>query len=102
MGNVSYVVPSIHPMLAVAPPGISIHTPGVHRSYARGEEGDRAVLDGAQAMAMTVADLWLDPSRVEAAKASFDEAVATVPPPASTSVSDGHGLATRVEVASRV
>ncbi|MET1041090.1 MAG: M20 family metallopeptidase [Acidimicrobiales bacterium] len=76
MGNVSYVVPSLHPMLAVAPPGISIHTPEF-TAFARGEEGDRAVLDGARAMAMTVVDLWLDPSRVEAAKASFDEAVAT-------------------------
>jgi amidohydrolase len=74
MGNVSYEVPSIHPMLAVAPPGVSIHTPEF-TAFARGEEGDRAVLDGARAMAMTVADLWLDPSRVEAAKASFDEAV---------------------------
>jgi amidohydrolase len=75
MGNVSYAVPSIHPMLAVAPAGISIHTPEFTQ-YAGGEEGDRAVLDGARAMAMTVADLWLDPTRVEAAKASFDEAVA--------------------------
>jgi hypothetical protein len=62
-------------MLAVAPSSVSIHTPEFTQ-YARGEEGDRAVLDGARAMAMTVADLWLDPSRVEAAKASFDEAVA--------------------------
>jgi amidohydrolase len=76
MGNVSYVVPSIHPMLAVAPAGVSIHTPEF-TAFARGEEGDRAVLDGARAMAMTVADLWLDPSRVEAAKASFTEAVAS-------------------------
>ena len=75
MGNVSYVVPSIHPMLAVAPSGISIHTPEFTQ-YAGGEEGDRAVLDGAKAMAMTVADLWLDPTRVQAAKASFEEAVA--------------------------
>lgn len=76
MGNVSYVVPSIHPMLAVAPAGVSIHTPEF-TAFARGEEGDQAVLDGARAMAMTVADLWLDPSRVEAAKASFTEAVAS-------------------------
>ena len=76
MGNVSYVVPSIHPMLAVAPAGVSIHTPEF-TAFARGEEGDRAVLDGARAMAMTVADLWLDPSRVEAAKASFTESVAS-------------------------
>lgn len=76
MGNVSYVVPSIHPMLAVAPAGVSIHTPEF-TAFAGGEEGDRAVLDGARAMAMTVADLWLDPSRVEAAEASFTAAVAS-------------------------
>ncbi len=40
MGNVSYVVPSIHPMLAVAPSGISIHTPEFTQ-YAGGEEGDQ-------------------------------------------------------------
>lgn len=74
MGNISYAMPSIHPMLAVAPAGVSIHTPEF-TAFARGEEGDRAVLDGARAMAMTVADLWLDPGRVEAATASFDEAV---------------------------
>ncbi len=27
MGNVSHAVPSIHPLVAVAPPGVSIHTP---------------------------------------------------------------------------
>ncbi len=76
MGNVSYVVPSIHPMLAVAPTGVSIHTPEF-TAFARGEEGDRAVLDGARAMAMTVADLWLDPSLVADARASLTEAVAS-------------------------
>ena len=75
MGNVSYVVPSIHPMLAVAPAGVSIHTPEFTQ-FARGDEGDRAVLDGARAMAMTVADLWLQPDLVTDAKAAFDEAVA--------------------------
>lgn len=60
MGNVSKVVPSIHPMLAVAPPGVSIHTPEF-AEHARGPAGDQAVLDGARAMAATVADLWIDP-----------------------------------------
>jgi amidohydrolase len=76
MGNISYVVPSIHPMLRVAPRGVPIHTPEF-TGYARGEDGDQAVLDGASAMAMTVADLWLDPGRLEAARASFEEAVAS-------------------------
>ena len=56
MGNVSYLVPSIHPMLQVAPRGISIHTPEFAR-YAGGDEGDRAVLDGAKTLAATIVDL---------------------------------------------
>lgn len=60
MGNVSYLVPSIHPMIAVSPPNVSIHTPEF-AAYARGEPGDRAVLDGAKALAMTAVDLWCEP-----------------------------------------
>jgi metal-dependent amidase/aminoacylase/carboxypeptidase family protein len=60
MGDVSHLVPSIHPMLAVAPAGVSIHTPEF-AAHARGEAGDRAVLDGAKAMAATVLDCWTDP-----------------------------------------
>ena len=58
MGNVSHVVPSVHPMLAVAPAGVSIHTPEF-ADHARSATGDRAVLDGARAMALTVVDTWL-------------------------------------------
>jgi amidohydrolase len=57
MGNVSYLVPSIHPMIAVSPRHVSIHTPEF-ATYARGEAGDKAVLDGAKAMAMTAIDVW--------------------------------------------
>ncbi len=57
MGNVSYEVPSIHPMIAVAPPGVAIHTPEF-AGFARGPEGDAAVLDGARAMDCTVIDTW--------------------------------------------
>ncbi len=70
MGNVSYAVPSIHPMIAVSPPHISIHTPEF-AGYAAGPAGDAAVLDGAKALAMTVADLWLQPGAMARAKASF-------------------------------
>jgi amidohydrolase len=59
MGNVSYVVPAIHPMIQVAPPGVPIHTPAF-AGFAGGPEGDQAVIDGAKALAFTVADLWLD------------------------------------------
>lgn len=60
MGNVSQIVPSIHPMIAVAPMGTSIHTEAFARS-AGGPEGDAAVLDGAKALAATVIDLWARP-----------------------------------------
>ncbi|HEY5153888.1 MAG TPA: M20 family metallopeptidase [Acidimicrobiales bacterium] len=74
MGNVSYEVPSIHPMIKVSPPHISIHTPEF-ADYARGPDGDRAVLDGAKALAMTIADLWLRSDALQAATDAF----ATVP-----------------------
>jgi amidohydrolase len=70
MGNVSHIVPSIHPMIAVSPPSVAIHTEDFVR-YARSEDGDRAVLDGARAMAGTVADLWARPEAMEAATAAF-------------------------------
>ena len=59
MGNVSYLVPSIHPMIKVAPQGTAIHS-AAFAGYAGGEEGDRAVIDAAKVLAMTVVDLWLD------------------------------------------
>lgn len=70
MGNVSHLVPSIHPMIAVSPPNVSIHSPEF-TAYAASEAGDRAVLDGAKALAMTVADLWLRPDKLAAAHAEF-------------------------------
>jgi amidohydrolase len=70
MGNVSYLVPSIHPMLQVAPPGIPIHSPEFTR-YAGGEEGDQAVIDGAKALALTVVDLWADAALLAEAQAEF-------------------------------
>lgn len=67
MGNVSKVVPSIHPMIRVAPPGVSIHSHEFAR-HARSAAGDEAVILGAKAMAMTIADLWSNPDAVDRAK----------------------------------
>jgi hypothetical protein len=75
MGNVSYVVPSIHPMIRVAPPGVPIHTPEF-ATYAGGEAGDAAVLDGAKAMAWTVADLWLDQGLLASARDEWEASLA--------------------------
>jgi len=68
MGNVSYLVPSIHPMIQVAPHGVSIHSHEFTR-HAGSPSGDEAVILGAKAMAMTIADLWADRSLVEGAAA---------------------------------
>ncbi len=70
MGNVSYLVPSIHPMVKVAPTGVSIHT-HEFTAHARSAAGDAAVIHGAKAMAATIADLWADASLVEGAKQAF-------------------------------
>jgi amidohydrolase len=70
MGNVSYLVPAIHPMIAAAPSGLPIHTPEFAVS-ARGEDGDRAVVDGATALAWTVADLWRGDGVLDAVRAEF-------------------------------
>jgi metal-dependent amidase/aminoacylase/carboxypeptidase family protein len=73
MGNVSYLVPSIHPMVKVAPTGVSIHS-HEFTAHARSEAGDAAALHGARAMAATVADLWADASLVADARAAFEQA----------------------------
>lgn len=64
MGNVSYEVPSIHPMIQAADDGVAIHTEAFE-GFAAGPLGDRAVLDGATALAWTVADLWLTPGLLD-------------------------------------
>ena len=70
MGNVSYAVPSIHPMIKVAPDDVAIHTPAF-AEHARGPSGDAAVVDGAKVMAMTAVDCWLDSSVMPSARAAF-------------------------------
>ncbi|MEI9994874.1 MAG: M20 family metallopeptidase [Rhizomicrobium sp.] len=70
MGNVSHRVPSIHPMLGIAPAGVVIHNPEFAR-YAAADKGDQAVIDGAKSMAMTALDLMADPARMAAARADF-------------------------------
>ncbi len=59
MGNVTHMVPGIHPMLAAAPPHVVIHHPDF-ATYAASPMGDAAALDGAKAMAHTCIDYLLD------------------------------------------
>jgi hypothetical protein len=56
MGNVSLVVPSIHPLLGIDSLPAVNHQAGFAAAAAR-PAADRALLDGAMAMAMTVIDI---------------------------------------------
>ena len=78
MGNVSQVVPSIHPMIKVSPDGVPIHTPEF-AEHTGGPAGDAAVIDGAKMLAATAIDLWLEEENLAAVKADFEasEAEAT-------------------------
>lgn len=71
MGNVSQVVPSIHPMIKVSPDGVPIHTPEF-AEHAGGSAGDAAVIEGAKMLAATAIDLWLDEENLAAVKADFE------------------------------
>ena len=71
LGNISKVVPVIHPMIKVAPTGTPIHT-AAFAEYAVSPDGDRAVLEGAKAMALTIVDCWSDPRILVEAKLGFE------------------------------
>jgi len=72
MGNVSQLVPSIHPSVAIAPKGISIHSPQFAEAAAS-EAGIQGMLDAAKALAMTAIDLLTSPKTVNQVKKEFAE-----------------------------
>ena len=56
MGNVSALLPAIHPTIAIAPREVSAHSPEFAR-WAASEDGHRGLLDSAKALAMTAVDV---------------------------------------------
>lgn len=56
MGNVSHVVPSAHPYLALAPPEAPCHSPGFAQAAAS-PVGHQAMLTAAKALALTALDV---------------------------------------------
>jgi amidohydrolase len=60
MGNVSQVVPTIHPTIAIAPCEVLIHTPEF-AAAAASQAGHEGLMDAAKAMAMTVVDILGQP-----------------------------------------
>ena len=70
MGNVSHVVPALHPTLGIAPADV----PGHSQQFLEASgslRGYQAMVDAAKALAMTGADLLADPGLVEKARAEF-------------------------------
>ncbi len=68
MGNVSRVIPAVHPYLCVTP-GLALHT----REFAEaagGPDGDAAVLDGAVLIGSTVMELF-EPERLARVRETF-------------------------------
>ena len=59
MGNVSAIVPAIHPTIAVAPLDVPIHTVEF-REIAASDAAHKALLDAAKALAMTAVDVLTD------------------------------------------
>ena len=70
MGNVSQLVPSIHPFVAIAPPKVLVHSPQFAMAAASAA-GTRGLLDAAKAMAMTVVDLMAEPEIAARVKEEF-------------------------------
>jgi len=69
MGNVSQVVPSIHPTIAIASPEVLGHTPEFAAAGAS-EAGHEGLMDAAKALSMTVVDI-LQPGMLDKIKQEF-------------------------------
>ncbi len=72
MGNVSQLVPSIHPSVAIAPVHVAIHSPQF-ASAAASEAGIQGLLDAAKALALTVTDLVANPEILTKVKEEFQQ-----------------------------
>jgi amidohydrolase len=69
-GNVSQVVPAIHPYITIASPDTAGHTIEF-REAAVSPAGHAGLINAAKAMAMTAIDLLANPALVQAAKAEL-------------------------------
>ena len=70
MGNVSWILPTIHPDLAICEEGVPGHSPAF-RDAAATSRADETTLVAATLVAQTACDLFADPSLVEAAWREF-------------------------------
>ena len=70
VGNVSQLVPTIQPMVAIAPKNVLIHS-SQFAAAAGKEKALRILLDAAKAMAMTAVDLLASPETLAGVRAEF-------------------------------
>ena len=70
MGNVSRVVPSVHPFMAICDSSIASHTRGFAEASVS-EQGERALMIAVRALALTGLDLLTRPELLDEAKAEF-------------------------------
>jgi metal-dependent amidase/aminoacylase/carboxypeptidase family protein len=67
MGDVSHIIPAIHPYLSIAPESVAGHTLEF-KQYCISDAGKSAMLDASKALAMTAIDLLTDPGLIKQAK----------------------------------
>jgi metal-dependent amidase/aminoacylase/carboxypeptidase family protein len=70
VGNVSQVIPTIQPMIGIAPLGTAIHTREFEAAAVQ-PLARAGLLAAAKTMALTTYDLLADPARVRAAQEEF-------------------------------
>jgi amidohydrolase len=70
MGNVSQTLPAIHASVAIAPPGVSKHTPEFAR-LAGDQKSFEVIIEAATALAFTAIDLLSQPAKLTEVKAEF-------------------------------
>ena len=71
-GNVSQLAPTIHPMIAIAPVDVQIHSTKFAEAAAT-EKALKIILDAAKAMAMTAVDLLASPKTLAGVRAEFQK-----------------------------
>ena len=72
MGNVSQIIPAIHPFVGIAPREVSLHSLEF-AAAAASKNGIKGMLDAAKALAMTVVDLLASPDTMDKVKKEFSK-----------------------------
>lgn len=71
-GNISQVVPTIHPYIKIGPEDLVPHT-NDFRDAAKSERGDHALVTGAKALALTALDLYTKENVLQSIQQQYQE-----------------------------